>query len=75
VHLQYVSKLVNVEFLFFMKSHFTTFAQNDLHLNQFAYGHFWSWTVTPFHTSGAVDNGLTGVKDAGVWRPYFFNWS
>ena len=44
----HVSNLVNVEFLLFIKSQFTTNSQSVLHLNQFAYGHVLSWTVTPF---------------------------
>jgi len=61
-----VSSLVNVEFLSFIKSQITTDSQNVLHLNQFANGHVSSWTVTPFQTSGAADDGLTGIKTAVV---------
>jgi hypothetical protein len=46
----HVPSLMAVEFLF-IKSRFTTNAQNVLYLNHCRHGHVWSWTVAQFQRS------------------------
>jgi len=53
----HVPNLIPVEFLAFIKSQFTTVAQNVLHLNQSTHGHIKSWTVAPFQRPQVVANG------------------
>jgi len=47
----HVPNLITVEFILFIKPHFTTFAQNILHLSWCTYGHIWPCTVAPFRRS------------------------
>jgi hypothetical protein len=47
---KYFAKLA-VDSLLFIKSHFTTNAQNVLHLNQSMRGHFRSWNAALFQKS------------------------
>ena len=62
---RHAQNLMTLQFLLFIKSQFTTNAQNILHLNQWPHGHIWSRTVAPFQSNSRA---LFGYPDWGfLW--------
>jgi len=52
------------QFIFFVKTHFTTDTLNIVLLNQYTHEHVMSWTVTPFEGPGKYYKDFTGIKNA-----------
>jgi len=69
------SKFNDVGFLLFIKSQFTSYNQSLLHLYPPCHGHVLSCTVAKFLGSGAVANGLTGIKLSLIRSLFIFSWN